>query len=43
MEFPRLLMEVREELGGTQPTEEQPDQNAPDGLPPIDRSIDSCS
>jgi hypothetical protein len=24
-------------------TEEQPDQNAPDGLPPIDRSIDSCS
>ena len=26
-----------------QPTQEQPDQNAPDGLPPIDRSIDSCS
>ena len=25
------------------PTQEQPDQNAPDGLPPIDRSIDSCS
>jgi predicted lactoylglutathione lyase len=24
-------------------TQEQPDQNAPDGLPPIDRSIDSCS
>ncbi len=42
-EFPRLLMEVREELGGTQPTQEKPDQNAPDGLPPIDRSIDSCS
>jgi len=24
-------------------TQEKPDQNAPEGLPPIDRSIDSCS
>jgi hypothetical protein len=32
-EFPKLLMEVREELGN---------KNAPEGLPPINRSGKKC-
>jgi ribA/ribD-fused uncharacterized protein len=34
-EFPRLLMEVREELRPAQ-------ENKPDGLPPIDRTNETC-